>query len=426
MERNDEKRSNVGEVLSPLFLLDEQSDTLENGYVCDLATLRCQAIERVNILFYFLLQLIFIVWYELNLYDITIQNFSSSYLLLISFIITPFSLLLRFFEFRADFDRRVLAKIITERTSFWNKKLLFDMLIEVVLVMMVPNYFLVDLSFSIWIADINMHYVVQYNEILLAISLFRIFYYSPLQFFSFLFELQSPSSQRLIRIYSSYKNTGTFKFFLADSPITSMLIICIFSILLCTYLIRIFEHHNPYLDFENIYNSLWFTVVTMGTVGYGDYTPLSPHARLFSIATCMMGVILSNMITLLMMNEVQLSGSEKVMLMAFDDEVNRKKLEYHCINFIVHLRQVKYFIRQPKGALNYISSSYQMWNLYYHSRKISKYFPSLQSKVFNQELRTNSLMKNTVSNTKELNSSKESFLKILGDLEKLIILRSSS
>jgi hypothetical protein len=47
---------------------------------------------------------------------------------------------------------------------------------------------------------------------------------------------------------------------------------------------------NPSL--LSYWNSLYFTVVTMATIGYGDITPITPEGRIFAICQCMIGVVL--------------------------------------------------------------------------------------------------------------------------------------
>ena len=50
-------------------------------------------------------------------------------------------------------------------------------------------------------------------------------------------------------------------------------------------------------SFENIWNSLWWTIVTMTTVGYGDMAPTTISGRLLAIIIMLSGIILVALIT---------------------------------------------------------------------------------------------------------------------------------
>jgi len=50
-------------------------------------------------------------------------------------------------------------------------------------------------------------------------------------------------------------------------------------------------------SFENIWNSLWWTIVTMTTVGYGDMAPTTLSGRLLAIIIMLSGIILVALIT---------------------------------------------------------------------------------------------------------------------------------
>jgi len=59
-------------------------------------------------------------------------------------------------------------------------------------------------------------------------------------------------------------------------------------ILLLIYLILIwqlviFESANPDSNIKNIYDGLWYSVITLTTVGYGDYYPITPFGKILGL-----------------------------------------------------------------------------------------------------------------------------------------------
>ena len=49
--------------------------------------------------------------------------------------------------------------------------------------------------------------------------------------------------------------------------------------------------------FKNIGNSLWWAIVTMTTVGYGDMAPVTLSGRLLAIVIMLSGIILVALVT---------------------------------------------------------------------------------------------------------------------------------
>lgn len=81
-----------------------------------------------------------------------------------------------------------------------------------------------------------------------------------------------------------------------EYPVQSSIVY--FTILALTFAlgIRVLEKDNPYREFDDLFNSLYFSVITLTTVGYGDFTPVTPSGRFFSIIMMILGIININMI----------------------------------------------------------------------------------------------------------------------------------
>ena len=71
---------------------------------------------------------------------------------------------------------------------------------------------------------------------------------------------------------------------------------------------------------------MWFTVVTMCTVGYGDFTPNSMLGRLFGLVIALLGIWQNYIVTLVLLDMVDFTSKEKTLLNKFDYIVKKNKM----------------------------------------------------------------------------------------------------
>ena len=88
-----------------------------------------------------------------------------------------------------------------------------------------------------------------------------------------------------------------------DSPFAFTIFALVIPLVALAYCVRIFE--RPLMpvseqNFDNIMNCMWFVIVTMATVGYGDFWPTSYLGRIVGMISCFWGVFtLSTMVVIL-------------------------------------------------------------------------------------------------------------------------------
>ena len=84
-----------------------------------------------------------------------------------------------------------------------------------------------------------------------------------------------------------------FKIKAADGIILTRISLILFSIVFCySGLIYQLEHQaNPQV-FRNFFDALYFSIVTMTTVGFGDVIPLSSNGRILTIIMIVTGIVL--------------------------------------------------------------------------------------------------------------------------------------
>lgn len=98
---------------------------------------------------------------------------------------------------------------------------------------------------------------------------------------------------RILRIVKAYKSLHEFldSFFLnkAQGAINSAMIVAILMTIFCSITILQVENH-PDSNITTAGNSLWWAFVTITTVGYGDYYPVTLEGRLIAVVLMVTGV----------------------------------------------------------------------------------------------------------------------------------------
>jgi voltage-gated potassium channel len=68
--------------------------------------------------------------------------------------------------------------------------------------------------------------------------------------------------------------------------------VSIMLLILCSSVIYFMEHQAQPVAFRSIPESMWWAVVTLTSVGYGDVSPITPLGKLFGAIVCMIGVLM--------------------------------------------------------------------------------------------------------------------------------------
>ena len=65
------------------------------------------------------------------------------------------------------------------------------------------------------------------------------------------------------------------------------------------------------MDLEDMVNAIWFTIITMTTVGYGDYYPRTMFGRVIDFILIVWGSIVVSLMVVVLTNSLTMDMSEK-------------------------------------------------------------------------------------------------------------------
>jgi len=106
----------------------------------------------------------------------------------------------------------------------------------------------------------------------------------------------------------------TMKAVMKKIPYQAYMILFLIVLLFCTYSLRIFERDFDEIsgkNFGNYWNTIWCLVITMTTVGYGDFYPSSTFGRASSIISCICGLFCISMLIVTVTNVLQFEQCEE-------------------------------------------------------------------------------------------------------------------
>lgn len=147
------------------------------------------------------------------------------------------------------------------------------------------------------------------NYVLIIASLTRIVF--SLNFLFLKSKYLNPRSNRICRMYGSYPGVmyclrANFK----DSPFLFITSIFAGSIVIFTFAFRICEFNSSSANLATYENLIWMTIITMTTVGYGDYSPTSEMGRLVGCICVSWGVLIVSVMVVVLTNTFSMDKSK--------------------------------------------------------------------------------------------------------------------
>jgi hypothetical protein len=131
-------------------------------------------------------------------------------------------------------------------------------------------------------------------------------------------KFSSPRASRLCRIHLCEPNfMYSVKCILKEYPLRALL--GMFLMLLYVFghglklsegVLKSIEGDSSKMDFTQYTNCFWCVIVTMGTIGYGDYYPRTIPGRLICILAAVAGVILSSLLIVALSDYLTMSPNE--------------------------------------------------------------------------------------------------------------------
>lgn len=200
------------------------------------------------------------------------------------------------------------------KTTFFESKLWINCVIEIIWSLLGPNYGFYKVIFTTSSKWNMVAITYDLNDLMLVFAFPRIF-----TLITFLLLCTPFYNDRAHRVNKQMGSSLNFLFAIKaifySHPVYMIFTLILICVIPLSYMLKIIE--GPVWDGKSIRNfnyyenCVWCVLVTMTTVGYGDYYPDSNLGRLICIAVAFTGSALISLIILVTGNKLMLSKTEK-------------------------------------------------------------------------------------------------------------------
>jgi hypothetical protein len=204
-------------------------------------------------------------------------------------------------------------------TSIWKKRFIVPLVFEIFLALIHPNMALYKHTY---VTNINWNMIgVSYNinDFLCLIAISRIYIIARTMIaMTDFYSLRMDRIASVVGLKISY--SFSLRCILSSSPYKFILIAITLTVLSTSYMLKIVEgpviqidenSKNAKIDYSDYGNCFWNVLVTMTTVGYGDYYPKTNLGRFIAIITSVIGLVLLCFLVIALNSNFNLSVNEE-------------------------------------------------------------------------------------------------------------------
>ena len=279
---------------------------------------------------------------------------NENYLRMAFIIISLITVFLIFYRFQKHLEKLKLlilleaenaTEIGPKNISRLRKILFFEILLHIL-----QPYPYIEYHFEMLIVGHTVIYSL--NMFLYFLSTFRLYY-----IIKFIYEINlfgSMRSKKILQYFNGNRENSSLFVIKANLDYRGFLTLIFIGICILVYfalLLKVLEYfkHDPDNPFYYFPNSIWYLLITMGTIGYGDITPKTVLGRIIGCLVCIVGVVVLSLIvvTLTMFtyldpeelsvyNSIISNKESKIMKPILEDYAKKK-----IINFVkLHKKKV--------------------------------------------------------------------------------------
>jgi hypothetical protein len=279
------------------------------------------------------------------------------------------------FEYLINCKTLSLTKNLPERLWKTERGNLLQLVATLLFFFIHPNPIFSGVKVKIYNDKLQVFKTHTVNSIFTMICLLRMWYI--LKLYLVYSKYYSPRSQRVSKMNNFDTNLEfSLKALMYKSPVTTYLLLFCLILAYTSFCLRMFERVldvESGLNFSSYWNNLWCLVITMTTVGYGDFYPSSTLGRMIGIIAGICGIFLISMLIVTITNVLLFKDVEFNVFLILKRVYIKEEKDRLATDLVVkYFRYLKKLKKDPHSATDKTKSKWRdqlMLCLYYFSEK---------------------------------------------------------
>ncbi|KRX03311.1 hypothetical protein PPERSA_05669 [Pseudocohnilembus persalinus] len=243
-------------------------------------------------------------------------------------------------RYQSILDYQKSRKEVSQRSTLLNTGQIYHLILEFILVIIHPSPFLIGQKFTFvnsWAGPITqqqVHYF--YNEILSLLGICKLFIVVRTLLLST--KWFSNSSNRVCNMYGKKPNVlFVFKALMQSNPYLCLFFVYSITLIFFGFALKISEaplYRTGQVGFKSYANSFWTIIVTMTTIGYGDFYPYTILGRIIIFIVCLIGSLITSLMIVSLTQTLETTNYENRAICVLDKleaRERKRKFAAQCI-----------------------------------------------------------------------------------------------
>ena len=278
-----------------------------------------------------------------------------------------------------------------------------NLIAELILVSIIPTPFYTDISFSNFNEMEQVETVYHLNDLFCLLVLLRVFVV--FRIFLSNSSYYTNVAHRICSLTGCESGSNymyVMKCLMKKKPMQILFCSMIIYIITFGYAIKVCERplifailqknkNNPDFqlpisnDVSNYYNAMWLMIVTMATIGYGDFYPRTLPGRAITFFSCICGVVTVSLMTITLQNLMEMSNSESRSFSIIEKLMQRKHQQKHAAYILTNLTKLGFWGGVVNKDISEEQKNYHIAQIKKHLRKfriLRKYLDVLKGFIY--------------------------------------------
>jgi potassium intermediate/small conductance calcium-activated channel subfamily N protein 2 len=317
-------------------------------------------------------------------------NLVKTILQVLSMISTGFLYILIFIRYKMRLKWLIAKRFVPKKATLFSTGSINYLILEWILISLLPTPFYSSISFKNYNDQEAVETTYHVNDLMSLLILLRVF--GVFRIFLSNSRYYTNVAHRICSLTGCESGSNyiyVIKCIMKNSPLEILLASMVIYIITFAYAVKVCERPLIFAiiqknlgdpsftlpvanDVSNYYNAMWLMIVTMATIGYGDYYPRTLPGRAITFFSCICGVVTVSLLTITLQNLMEMSNAESRSYNIVEKLVLKKRKQKHAAYILTNLTKLGFW----GGVVNKDITEEQK---NYHIQQIKKHLNKFRS-----------------------------------------------